>query len=290
MRHHVTGLIGRGIGESRSPRIHESEAAAHDVPLAYRLVDFTALGRPDDDLADMVHLLAGIGFSGCNITFPFKQAVLPLCDDLSEAANALGAVNTLTFQNGTIRGENTDWVGFAWLIEREVGSVDGATIAQVGAGGAGSATAYALARLGARNVVLFDPQPGRAAELAARLATHFPACAFTPAETAEAAITEADGVVNATPVGMSSVPGVPFDPALMSPSQWLADIIYFPLETQLLAAARRNGQRVANGVSMVIGQAAEALRLITGITPDRERMLARLEAEIAAERAGAKAA
>lgn len=284
MSNHVVGLIGRGIGQSRSPQIHEAEALALGMQLSYRLVDFTAMGAGDEDLGNVLKGLIDQGYSGSNVTFPFKQAIMPLCTRVSEAAGALGAVNTLVFRGGEVVGDNTDWIGFAWMIEREIGRLDGATVAQIGAGGAGSATAFALAKLGAGRVVLFDPAEGRAAELAARLEPHFPGCAFVAAESAEQAIACASGVVNATPVGMASLPGLPFDPGAMSPDQWLADIIYFPLETELLGAALRNGQKAMNGVSMVVGQAAEAFRLITGTEPDRERMLARLLAEIAAER------
>jgi shikimate dehydrogenase len=284
MTTHALALIGRGIHHSSSPAIHESEAARLGLSLTYRLVDFDRLGFPDEYLAHIVRLLAGMGYAGCNVTFPFKQQVMALCNSLSDSAAALGAVNTLCFRDGAIHGENTDWDGFAWLIERDIGPIAGQTVAQIGTGGAGSATAYALARLGAAGVGLFDPAPGRAAELAARLAPLFPDCAFSAAASPEAALASADGVVNATPVGMASLPGTPFDPRLMTARQWVADVIYFPLETELLAAARARGQKVANGVSMVVGQAAEAFRLITGAQPDREAMLDRLNAEIRAER------
>lgn len=280
----LAGLIGRGIGSSRSPRIHEREAAALGHPLNYRLIDFTALGLDDADLETTVRALVSEGLSGCNVTFPFKQAVMACCHSLSDAAAVLGAVNTLVFRDGHVRGENTDWLGFTWLIERDIGSIAGTRIAQVGAGGAGSATAFALARLGASELALHDPMPGRALQLAERLAPHFPSCHISALPDAASAIAGSQGVVNATPVGMASVPGVPFDADLLEAGQWLADIIYFPLETKLLGAARSSGHKVANGVSMVVGQAAEALQLIAGLKPDRERMLARLGAEIIAER------
>jgi shikimate dehydrogenase len=284
------GLVGRGIGQSRSPWIHESEASALHLTLQYHLVDFSKLNRADEELEAVVRELSEAGYTGSNITFPFKQAIVPVCDELSEAASVLGAVNTLAFRNGRIIGENTDWVGFSWLIEREFGNIEGAKIAQVGAGGAGSATAYALAKLGAAEVALFDPDTTKAEALSKRLMPYFPDCHFSAAESAEAAIRDRDGIVNATPVGMASVPGLPFPPACMVASQWLADIIYFPLETELLAAARANGQKVANGVSMVVGQAAEAFCIITGHQPDRARMLARMLEVIASEQLQEQAA
>jgi shikimate dehydrogenase len=278
-------LIGRGIGASRSPAIHEAEAQALGLPLTYRLVDFDRLGWADADLGRAVEMLVGMDYAGSNVTFPFKQQVLDLCDERSPEVEALGAVNTLVIRNGRLRGENTDWIGFSWLIERAFGDIAGSSIAQIGAGGAGSATALALARLGAAEVVIFDPAADRAQALAERLSQAAPNCRFVAAIDPAAAMAGRDGVVNATPIGMAKLPGVPFDPALMVQRQWLADIIYFPLETALLAAARAQGQPVANGVSMVVGQAAESFRHFTGIQPDRERMLTTLLATIAAEQA-----
>lgn len=280
---HVVGLIGRAIQQSRSPAIHEAEAGELALPLAYRLVDFDALGLADARLDEVVRLLAGMGFSGCNVTYPFKQQVMASCTSLGDAAATLGAVNTLVFADGKVHGENTDWLGFSWLVERQFGAVAGQRIAQIGAGGAGSATAYALARLGVSQVLLFDPTPGRAAELAIRLTPAFSTCSFVPCESAEQAINKADGVVNATPVGMAKLPGSPFVPTLMHSSQWLADVIYTPWETELLRAARRQGQNTANGAAMVVGQAAEAFRLITCVQPDSARMMKGLLAAIASE-------
>jgi shikimate dehydrogenase len=278
-----TGLVGRSILASRSPWLHEEEGRAQGIALAYTLFDFDALGHPDSWLAVQLGELADAGYLGVNVTFPFKQSALLLCDHLSEAARILGAVNALKFDSGCIYGENTDWIGFTWLIERDIGDIVGQSVAQIGAGGAGSATAYAMARLGVREIALHDPETSRSEALVQRLSPHFPACRFVIARDAAEAIRGRDGVVNATPVGMASVPGLPFDPALLAQGQWLADIIYFPLETALLRAARQSGHKVANGVSMVVGQAAEGFRLFTGLAPDRERMLSRLNQEIAAE-------
>ena len=274
----TVGLIGRGIGASGSPAIHRAEARELDLALAYEIVDFDARGLPDSGLGETVRALAAVGWTGCNVTHPFKQQVLAVCDEVSSEATALGAVNTLTFRDGRILGDNTDWIGFSWMIERQIGSVEGSSVAQVGAGGAGSATAYALGRMGVRELALFDPSSERANELVARLAPIFPECRILVCDSAANAISGRQGIVQSTPVGMAAHPGTPFPPELMQGSQWLADIIYFPRETPLLAAAREKGMRAVNGVAMVIGQAAESFRLFTGREPDRERMLASLEA------------
>jgi shikimate dehydrogenase len=279
----LIGLIGRGIGASRSPAIHEGAASALGLSLAYRLVDFSKLGWADEDLPRAIAMLRQLGFAGCNVTYPFKQQALAFCDTLGREAELMGAVNTLVFVGGHVRGENTDWRGFSWLLNREIGDVAGARVAQVGAGGAGAATALALARSKVAEIALFDPEATRAESLAVRLAPHFPDVRFLCTPDAETAIKDRDGVVNATPVGMAAVPGTPFEPKSMSADQWLADIIYFPLETELLRHARSNGQRVANGVSMVVGQAAEAFHLLTGQVPDRDQMLNRLLTDISQE-------
>ena len=280
----LTGLIGRSIGASRSPAIHEGAASALGASLAYRLVDFQALGWADDELPRAIAMLRQLGFAGCNVTYPFKQQALACCDTLGREAELMGAVNTLVFAEGKVHGENTDWRGFSWLVSREIGDIAGASVAQVGAGGAGAATTLALARSKVAEIALYDPEIERAETLATRLSPHFPEVRFICPPDAETAIKGRDGIVNATPVGMAAVPGTPFAPELMSPGQWLADIIYFPLETELLRHARLNGQRVTNGISMVVGQAAEAFHLFTGQVPDRDQMLERLLNEISDEK------
>ncbi len=272
------GLLGRGIGASGSPTIHQTEARELGLALAYELVNFDERELSDCQLGETVRALAASGWTGCNITHPFKQQVLAICDDLSDEANALGAVNTVTFREGRIRGDNTDWIGFRWMIERKIGRVEGTAVAQVGAGGAGSATAYALGQMGVRELALFDPSSARAHALVARLAPVFPKCHFVVCNSAANAISGRPGIVLSTPVGMAAHPGAPFPPEIMQDDQWLADIIYFPRETPLLAAARAKGMRAVNGIAMVVGQAAKAFRLFTGHEPDRERMLAKLEA------------
>ncbi|MDE2442609.1 MAG: shikimate dehydrogenase, partial [Betaproteobacteria bacterium] len=242
------GLIGRGIIASGSPAIHEAEARALDIALTYEIVDFDARGLHDALLGEVVRGLAAEGWTGCNVTHPFKQQVLALCDEISPEAKALGAVNTLSFRQGRIAGNNTDWTGFSWQIERQIGRVSGTAVAQVGAGGAGSATAFALGRLGISELALYDPSHERCEALAQRLRPIFPECRFLVCQSAADAITGRQGVVQSTPVGMAAHPGMPFDPELMDESQWLADIIYFPRETALLAAARAKGMRAENGV------------------------------------------
>lgn len=272
------GLLGRGIGASSSPVIHETEAARLGLALTYDLFDFDALELADDALAGKLARLVERGFRGVYVTHPFKQAVIPLLDEVDSTAASLGAVNCVSFDDGRMSGTNTDWIGFAFMLDLSFPQQPRDVVAQIGSGGAGSATAFALLHSGTRELRIHDVSAVRLEELSDRLKSAFPEAHIVSCATPDAAIDGACGVVQSTPVGMVAHPGMPFDPDLLSSGQWLADIIYFPRETELLKAAQKRGLATAGGAPMVIGQAAEGLRRFTGVEPDRDRMLAALNA------------
>ncbi len=278
IRTFLVGLVGRGIGASRSPQIHESEAARLGVPLVYRLIDFARLGIDDDRLDSVVRAAQVIGFDGLNVTHPFKQRIMPLIDEVSAAARTLGAVNTVCFRGGRRCGSNTDWIGFRDSFLRNLGDAPRRDVAQIGAGGAGAATAYALLDLGVERLTLFDVDRARANDLAERLARLFSDRTIAVAAAACDAIAEANGVVQTSPVGMASHPGVPFDPGLLRSDMWVAEVIYFPAETALLRTARALGCRTLGGGQMAVVQAAAAFEEFTGVTPSVARMLAAFDA------------
>lgn len=281
------GLLGRGITASSSPAIHEAEAGRLGLELTYELFDFDVLGLADEALADMLAQLVEQGFSGVNVTHPFKQAVIPLLDKVEDTAASLGAVNCVTFRGGRKVGTNTDWIGFQFMLDVALPHEPRDIVAQIGSGGAGSATAFALLQSGTKELRIHDASATRIEELAERLRAAFPDADIVGCTTPGAAIAGACGVVQSTPVGMAQHPGMPFDPALMSRGQWLADVIYFPRETELLKAARERGLPTADGAPMVVGQAAEAFRQFTGMEPDRDRMLAALDSGSGEARRGA---
>jgi shikimate dehydrogenase len=142
----------------------------------------------------------------------------------------------------------------------------------MGAGGAGSAVASALLSAGADSLTLFDVDHDRAVELATRMADRFPSQPITVLDAVPTALPSIDGLVNSTPVGMLALPGTPIDSAILNPDMWVADIVYFPLQTQLLKAADAIGCRTIDGSGMVISQAALAFEIITGNKADVERM------------------
>jgi shikimate dehydrogenase len=273
-RSFLVGLIGAGIQASRSPALHEREADANNLRFLYKVIDLEQLGLGPDALPELLRAAQLMGFAGLNITHPCKQAVIPLLDELSEDARALGAVNTVVLRGGKRVGHNTDWWGFAESFRRGLPDSARDCVVQLGAGGAGSAVAHAALTLGVQRLFIFDVDRNHAAQLADALCARFGTARALAASDLEPAMQAADGVINTTPVGMAKYPGMPVGRELLRADQWVADIVYFPLETELLRAARALGCRTLHGGGMAVFQAVEAFRLFTGVTPDPERMLA----------------
>lgn len=265
------GLVGAGIGQSRSPAMHEAAGAALGLDYRYDLFD-TAAGEAGS-LAEILARAEGAGYAGLNVTYPYKQGVLPLLDDIAPEAARVGAVNTVLFRQGQRVGHNTDHWGFAESVRQGLPGVSLARVLLLGAGGAGGAVAHALADLGAGQILVRDPREGVAATLGAGLDAAMGRRIAVVVEDIEAAAAEADGIVNATPVGMAAYPGTAIAPELLEPRHFVADIVYFPLETALLAAARARGCRTLSGEGMAVFQAVRAFALFTGHEPDRALML-----------------
>lgn len=269
----LIGLIGAGITASRSPALHMREGAQQGLTYIYRLVDLKTLGLGVEALPEFVKAARWFGFTGLNITHPCKQAVIPHLDELSPDARVLGAVNTVVFEpDGRSVGHNTDWSGFAESFRRELDRAPRQHVVVFGAGGAGAAVAHALLTLGAGMLSIIDVNNARATHLAADLCGRFGAERAVAVADSARAVAAADGIVNATPVGMGSHPGMPIARELLRPDLWVADIVYFPIETELLRAGRELGCRTMAGGGMAVFQAAHAFRLFTGMEPDVERM------------------
>ena len=285
----LIGLIGAGISQSLSPAMHEEEAQHHGLDLHYQLIDLDRTGAGVDALPGLISAARTMGFAGLNITFPCKQAVLPLLDELSADARAMGAVNTVVFEGTRLIGHNTDGSGWAWGFRRALPQADLSRVVLLGTGGAGSAIAHAVLGLGAHELVLVDREAARAEALAAGLnALHGEGRVSASTDTA-AALRVATGLIHATPTGMSKLPGLPLDAALLRPDLWVSEVVYFPLETALLRAARSAGCAVADGGGMAVGQAIGAFELFTGRRADPERVAAHFR-RLVAERAAREAA
>jgi len=277
----LLGLIGTGIQLSRSPALHMAEAAAQGLTCIYRLIDLTELGLGAAALPGLLLAAERMGFDGLNITHPCKQAVIPLLDDLSPEAKALGAVNTVVLRDGKRIGHNTDCSGFAEGFRRQLGDVPLGRAVQLGAGGAGTAVAEAALMLGMRRLSLFDMDMARAEAVAAGLNRRFGPGRAEAGRNLAAAMAEADGLIHATPTGTAAHPGLPLDAELLTPRHWVSEIVYFPLETALLRVARDLGCRTAHGGGMAVYQAAHAFQHFSGRPADAARMEAHFAAMIA---------
>ncbi len=273
----MVGLIGSSVAESLSPPLHEREADELGLRYVYQLIDLDVLGLRAEHVGELVEQAGRMGFAGLNITHPCKQTVLAHLDELSPDASALGAVNTIVFRSGRRIGHNTDWSGFAEGFRRGLDGAPMRDVVVLGSGGAGAAVAYALLGLGAELVTVVDVVPDRAEGLAAALSVVGPAgrtgaITWATMDQVGECLRRADGVVNASAVGMTPKRGSPIALHLLRAHLWVADVVYRPLETELLAHAHQLGCRTLNGGGMVVFQAAEALHLFTGRSPDAERM------------------
>lgn len=267
------GLIGHGIQASRTPRLHEQEGRAQGLDYTYQLFDLQTLGTDVTALPRLLDEAEAQGFAGLNITHPCKQAVLSLLDELSPEAAAIGAVNTVVFASGQRFGHNTDWWGFAESFNRGLPEVPRAHVVLLGAGGAGAALAYAAFQLGVQRLAIYDVEQQRAAQLAARCNEHLASGFAVPVTDLAAALTIADGLMQATPMGMFGHPGMPLAAELLHARLWVSEVIYTPLETELLRHAKALGCRLLSGAGMTVFQAVRAFSLFTGWPADHERML-----------------
>lgn len=269
----LAGLIGAGIQASRTPALHEREGDAQGMRYLYRLIDFDALKLDSGALPDLLKAAERMSFTGLNITFPCKQAIIPLLDELSAEARGIGAVNTVVLKDGKRIGHNTDCLGFAEGFRRGLGDVSRRHVVQMGAGGAGAAVAHALLAEGVQTLSIFDVEVSRAEALANNLNQHFGAGRARAGHDLTSAMAEADGLVNTTPMGMAKLPGMPVPVELLRGELWVAEIVYFPLETELLRNARALGCRTLDGGNMAVFQAVKAFELFSGVAPDAQRML-----------------
>jgi shikimate dehydrogenase len=285
----TTGLVGAGIAESLSPALHEREASLLGFDYSYVLFDLDELGRSPAEVGEVVREACRDGLRGLNVTHPCKQVIVSELDRLAPEAAALGAVNTIVFDKQGPVGHNTDVAGFREAFDRRLSGAGLERVVLVGAGGAGSAVAYAILSLGARQLVVLDADEERADGLASALAPRFDGRAVQAGELDDigALLADADGLIHATPTGMESHPGIAVPAELLDERLWVAELVYLPAETELLRVAREHGCRTLDGAAMVALQAAGSLELFTGARADRDRMLRHVDALFADRRSAA---
>lgn len=281
----LIALIGHGVGPSLTPKMHELEGARHGIRYIYRRVEFTGDADPTAQLEAMLDSAEAFGFDGLNLTHPVKQTAVALLDDLSWHARMVGAVNTVIFEDGRRIGHNTDVTGFGASLQDALGRRRRGSVVVLGAGGAGSAVAHALAIQGVERLRVLDVDGERAARLAHQVHQMHdqPVSAGTP-DDLSAQLLDAEGLVNATPFGMAHQPGSPVEEALLHPGLWVCDVVYRPAETALLRAGRAAGCLAVPGLGMAMHQAADAFEIFTGEAADRRAMLTDLNRLVEAEK------
>lgn len=270
----LVGLVGIGVGPSLTPALHMVEGRAHGLDYLYRTIDLREIDVAPERIGEVLTWARALGFDALNVTHPCKQLVIPHLDTVDDAAAALGAVNTVVFEAARTVGYNTDAPGFATGFAEGLPDARTTNVVLIGAGGAGAAVGHALLDLGTDHLTVTDLDVDRATALAGELSARHPDARVDASAFDKLAVLlpHSDGVVHATPTGMADHPGMPFDEGLLHPALWVADIVYRPLDTELLTAAGRAGCRTLDGGHMAVHQAATAFQLITGRAPDPARM------------------
>jgi shikimate dehydrogenase len=280
-RTYLAGLVGAGIQHSSSPSMHMDEGQSLGLSISYELFDFDLMPTGAARLAAVLDEAEHRGFSGINVTYPSKQAVIPLLHELSPEARALHSVNTVLFRDGRRIGHNTDWWGFAESFRREMSDVNPRRVVLVGAGGAGAAVGYAMLKSGTQELRVHDTDRSRAVALTERMSGLFQECRVIVCDDVAGALGTADGLAHATPTGMQKHPGMPVPAECLRPPLWVAEIVYVPLLTELLRTARLHGCRTLDGDGMAVFQGAMAFKLFFGVNPDVARMQRRFHSKLA---------
>jgi len=268
-------IIGHPVAHSRSPLIHGTWLAEHGLAGSYERVDVA----PADLPAFVTRLRAG-EFTGGNVTVPHKEAMLPLIDEVSEAARMIGAVNTLWHEGERICGDNTDVSGFLAHLDAVVPGWDArvGTVLMLGAGGAARGIAFGFRQRGIGRIVLANRNRARADELVAALGAPLEAADW---EWRNELVGQADLIVNTTALGMHGQPELDLDLALMRPGTIVDDIVYVPLMTPLLVDAERRSGIAVDGLGMLLHQAVPGFARWFGVTPAVTPALrAKLETDI----------
>jgi len=269
---YLLGLVGTGIGASLTPAMQEREGRESGLLLSYQVLDATQRGFGIEDLPEVLRWAQRLGYDGLNVTHPFKQAVVSLLDELSQDSSDLGAANTVVFRDGRSLGRNTDWSGYGRAFRQVLPDAVEDRAVIVGAGGAGVAVGYGLLHQGAEHVWVLDSDRDRADACVVRLAKRFGDDRVSVTHDLSRALADAQGLVNATPVGMLGHPGMSVPGGLIREDLWVSDVVYFPLETELIALARARGCRVIPGGGMAVHQAVGAFEYFTGRPADARRM------------------
>jgi shikimate dehydrogenase len=263
------GLIGDNIRRSQSPLLHRLAGRLCGFDVTYDSLIPADMGLDFD--AVFAHCQDN-GFRGINITYPYKERVFARLDVGDALVRALGACNIVVFGAGRPAGDNTDYSGFKSAFVETFGKVSPGVVALAGAGGVGKAIGFALADLGARQIRIFDRDPTRCAALRDSLAESSPRVAVHLAASIEEAVESAEGIINATPLGMAGHPGTAIPRHAIAGQSWAFDAVYTPVDTEFLRDAASAGLATMSGYELFFHQGVDAFRIFTGREVDREAL------------------
>ncbi|KAF0137176.1 MAG: shikimate dehydrogenase [Xanthobacteraceae bacterium] len=269
MQHVQLGLIGDKIQTSRSPDLHRLAGRICGLDVSYELLIPPARGEPFDAVFD--HCRSG-GYRGINVTYPYKERVLSRLTAPGEDLLALGACNTVVFGADGPQGANTDCTGFASAFRHRFGDASPGIVAMAGAGGVGKAIAFALVSLGADEIRLCDADRSKAEALAAALAPRAQGTRIVICDSMAEAGERADGIVNATPLGMAGVGGNAIPDVALDGSGWAFDAVYTPEWTEFLTRARDACLDILSGYELFLFQGIDAFRIFTGHDVDADAL------------------
>jgi shikimate dehydrogenase len=267
------GLIGDNIAASQSPRLHRLAGAQSGLDVTYDRLVPVAIGQGFEEVLETAER---DGLRGVNITYPYKERVVPLVQVNDPVLAAIGAVNTVIFDPAGRRGHNTDYTGFKAAYAQVRGTRDPGVVLMIGTGGVGRAVAFGLADLGARALRLVDRDPVKAEALAGDLSRVFPDLTIELARDAEVAAREADGLVNCTPVGMVRYEGTSLAANAMEGASWAFDAVYTPRDTRFLADAAGAGLAILSGWELFFYQGVHAWQHFAGRPLDEGALRAEL--------------
>ncbi len=259
------GVIGHPIKHSKSPVIHNYWIEKYGFEGAYKTIDIAP-----ENLKSDVQRLVDEGYKGFNVTIPHKESIMQLCDDVAHNAKVIGAVNTVTIEDGKLNGTNTDGYGFIHNILGNTADFEfeGKRAAILGAGGATRAIASALIGEQIEQIVLLNRTKERAEKLAEDIAFVSDLIIVEDWENRSAALEGVDLLVNATSLGMDGQAPLDIDLSALPASALVNDIVYSPLETQLLKDAKARDLQYVTGIGMLLHQARPAFKSWFGVLPD----------------------
>lgn len=255
------GLIGMSIAASRAPSLHRMLGNIYGAQVSYDLNDPGNNSRAT--FAQTLQRLREEGYTGCNVTYPFKQTAMQFVDDADEAATTVGATNTLYLKGGKVIATNTDYSGFIRGYQHRRGGAPAGDTLLIGAGGVGRAVAFGLAKVGGKKVYIFDLNVADAQSLADSLIEAGVSAQVISKAQLAATAKKVSGLVNCTPVGHLKSPGIPLAVELFGGQEWAFDAVYTPMDTEFLCAANQAGLDLVSGFDLFYYQGIDAYQFFS---------------------------